>query len=168
MMRIVRRKSIALLLTFSIMALYTNLLAYEKRGSQLVVEKLDRRRVFGELIAVRGHSLLLLSDGGDVSINLHEVKAIKIGRKSKTWLGAAIGFSLGTGYAIYDLSDEGALLRGYVIWPLVAGGALALVGAGLGSMFGVDKSIQIEGKTEKETKQILEDLRKKARVPDFQ
>jgi hypothetical protein len=167
-MRIESKIIVSLFLAFSVMALCANLLGYEKRGSQLAVEKVDSRRVFGELIAVRDHSLLLLSDGSDVSINLHEVKAIRIDRKSKAWLGAAIGFSLGTGYAIYDLSDEGALLRGYVIWSVVAGGALALVGAGLGSAFSADKTIQIEGKSEADIEQILDDLRKKARVTDYQ
>ena len=42
-----------------------------------------------------------------------------------------------------------------------------LSGAALGALAGIDKKIQIEGKSEAEIDIILEKLRKKARMPNY-
>jgi hypothetical protein len=51
---------------------------------------------------------------------------------------------------------------------LAGAGAGAIIGMIIESFISSDKTIQFEGKSEVETREILEDLRKKARVPDFQ
>jgi hypothetical protein len=147
----------------------SGLTAKDNKGADLLVEKLDGKHVRGELIAVKDSSLLLLSESGaDVSVDVQDIKVITVVKKSKAMLGAAIGFALGASCAIYGLSGEGGVLfRGYVFYSIIAGGAIALVGAGLGSIWGIDKTIEIEGKTDKEIQEILEKLSKKARVPDY-
>lgn len=44
----------------------------------------------------------------------------------------------------------------------------ALTGLISGGFLGKDKTIALEGKSDAEIKRILEELRKKARIPDFQ
>jgi hypothetical protein len=48
-------------------------------------------------------------------------------------------------------------------------GLIGIILGGLqGGAAGIDKNIQVEGKSGTEINQVLEELRKKARVPDFQ
>jgi len=64
------KKIIPLFLVFSLLALSGNLLAKERRGAELIVQKKDGQQVRGELITVKEHSLLLLdSKGKDASID---------------------------------------------------------------------------------------------------
>ena len=79
------KKIIALLLVFSIICLYGNLYAKERRGAELVIQKKDGQQAKGELIAVKKNSLLLKDSqtGADVSIAIEDITKIKIARKSK-------------------------------------------------------------------------------------
>ena len=47
------------------------------------------------------------------------------------------------------------------------GGDFVLSGAAIGALIGRDKKIKIEGKSDSEIKEILEKLRKKARVQNY-
>ena len=171
------RKIVAVLLVFSLLLLSGSLYA-EKKGAELVVVKLDGKLAIGELITVKKDSLLLMEkeSGADISVRVGDINKVTIIKKSKTLLGAGIGFLAGAG-----IGALGGLI-GWDTWSwapqdtktkyrVVAGvGAIVgLIGATVGALIMSDsKTIQIEGKSDSEIKQILEDLRKKARIPDFQ
>ena len=94
-------------------------------------------------------------------------------KKSKTGKGALYGFGIGaTGGGIAGLlmePEESETRGGNALFGVIFLGAIgALTGLIVGGFLGKDKTIQIEGKSEAEIKRILDDLRKKARVPDFQ
>ena len=182
-------KFIPLFLIFYLLILSGNLYTKERSGVELVVQKKDGKQQTGELIAVKRNLLLLLnSKGVDVSVNIGEIKVIKIAKKSKSLVlggiglvsGAAIGALIGylqgddppivvtgfgpimTGPPLFT-DDEKALALG-----LTCGIAGGLLGGFGGAIAGVDKIIQIEGKSETEIEKVLNKLRKKARVPYYQ
>ena len=177
------KKIIALLLIFSIISLYGNLYAKERRGADIILQKTDGHRVKGELIAVKENSLLLkeYDSGADVSVDIGKIQLIEIVKESKVWKGIGYGLLGGAvigvlvGYLSGDdppimrtgppiiTDDEKALALGIMCG--ITGGALGGIG---GAIAGKDKTIQIKGKSDTEIKEILEDLRKKARVPNFQ
>ena len=181
------KKIIVLFLIFSIINLYGDLYAKERRGVNIEIYKVkpkmestpwDTPFINGELIAVKRNSLLLLdSKGADVSVNVADIREIKIVKSSKTTLGIGLGFLGGAAVGI---------LLSLIAWEIWAwapndtqakwryvglGGAVGgLIGAGVGGIIGSSHSetIQIEGKTDTEIKKILDDLSKKARVPNVQ
>ena len=150
-----------------------NLEPGQKPGVYLVFWKLDWQQVEGELIAVRRDSLLIKGSesGTDVSVDIKDIRAITIKKKSKALLGAGIGLLVGAGlgWAIAT-AFEGSIgeeavgnVIGVALVPIgLIGGAL------ISTQAGKDKTIQIEGKSDSEIKKILDDLRKKARVLNFQ
>jgi hypothetical protein len=162
------KKLIALFLVLSLLILSGNLYA-KKKGAAIKVFKIDGLQVGGELIAVKVNSLLLLSESGaDVSVYIRDVNVIKIIKKPKTTWGAGLGLFMGVapgasiGYRVGWRTLAGAF------WGGVIGGlAGAIVGGFIGASLGKEVTIQIEGKSDTEIKEILEDLRSKARVPDY-
>ncbi len=86
------KKFTALFLVFSLMMLSVNLYAKERRGAKLIVTKKDGQQVEGELITVKPNSLLLLdTEGKDVSIDIEEIKIIRVVKKLKVGEGMVIG-----------------------------------------------------------------------------
>jgi len=155
------------------MMLSANLYAKERRGAKLIITKKDGQQIEGELITVKPNSLLLLdTEGKDVSVDIADIKVIRVKKKSKVWKGAGIGLLVfGGGTALYvakinevDPEDE---------WKFVlfvgAIGAIAglLIGGTIGAAVGKDKTIHFEGMTDLEIKEALEKLRKKARIRDY-
>jgi len=96
------KKFTALILVFSLIMLSVNLYAKERRGAKLIVTKKDGQQVEGELITVKPSSLLLLNtEGKDVSVDIRDIKVIRIVKKSKALLGAGLGLIiLGGGTAL--------------------------------------------------------------------
>ena len=85
----------ALFLVFPLMMLSVKLYAKERRGAKLIFTKKDGQLTEGELITVKPNSLLLLNtEGKDVSVDIADIKVIKIVKKSKFWKGAGIGLSI--------------------------------------------------------------------------
>jgi len=172
------KKFISLFLIFSLMMLSVNLYA-KKRGAKLIVTKLDGQLIEGELIAVKPNSLLLLdTQGKDVSIDIEEIKVIRVVKKLKVGegmviggltaagIGALIGFSKGDdpNLAIqWGLTAEGKAL----VYGLLVGGLGFFIGGIIGVIAGIDKKIQIEGMTDLEIQKTLDKLRKKARIRDY-
>ena len=169
------KKFTALFLIFSLMMLSANLYAKERRGAKLIVTKLDGQKTEGELITVKPKSFLLLdTEGKDVSIDIADIKVIRIVKKSKVWTGAGLGFLIcGGGIAMYnhlffkedheqDLKHIFTALLG-----LIGGAAGALLGGFIGASAGKDKTIQIEGRSDLEIRETLKKLRKKARIRDY-
>jgi len=146
-----------------------NLEPGQKPGVKLVIQKTDGYQVGGELIAVKEESLLLLGSesGVDVSIDIADIRTIRIVR------GFGSGFRLYAGLAAGHVllsAAEGSLEGGtsienvsikVLVWSLLCG----LIGGGISS---ADKIIQFEGKSDSEIQEILEKLRKRARVQNFQ
>jgi hypothetical protein len=183
------KKCTILFLVFSLFVLSENLYA-NKKGAELVVQKIEGQPVIGELIAAKENSLLLLDSesGADVSVDIREIKFIEIVKNSKSlaWggiglvsgavIGALAGYIAGddppikvtgfgptmTGPPLFTADDKAL---NYGIGCSIAGGALGGIG---GAIAGKDRIIQFEGKSETEMKKALNKLRKKARIQNFQ
>ena len=185
------KKFISLFLAFSLVMLSVNLYAKERRGVTLIIQrKSDQIKnirlkdtpwetsaitgIKGELITVKPNSLLLLdTEGKDVSVDIADIKVIRIVKKSKVLLGAGLGIVVGGGggvltslifgWSVYE-GGEGmaAVLSGGV-------GAIAglLIGGTIGAAVGKDKTIHFEGMTDSEIQDALDKLRKKARIRDY-
>jgi hypothetical protein len=171
-MNIKGKKLIALFLIFSLAMLSVNLYAKEKRGAKLLITKKDGGQIKGELITVKPNSLLLLdSEGKDVSIDIVDIKVIRVVKKSKALLGAGLGIVVGggggallsgSGYKMSMDSGERRLLLG--AFGVAAG---LLIGVITGALLGTDKTIQIEGMTDLEIQDTMDKLRKQARIRDY-
>ena len=185
------KKFIALFFAFSLMAISCTTMttqrqkrfesSKERRGAKLIITKTDGQQIEGELITVKPNSLLLLdTEGKDVSVDIADIKVIRVMKKSQFWVGALSGFlmggafgaSLGISYAEKEKSKPG-LLAGYMAdWAILGygiglGAIGALLGGLIGAAVGTDKTIQIEGRPDLEINEVLEKLRKKARIRDY-
>ena len=95
------KKFLSLFLVFSLMMLSANLYAKEKRGAKLIITKKDGQLIEGELITVKEDSLLLLDkEGKDVSVDIADIKVIRIKKKLKVLQGLGIGLVIGTGLGV--------------------------------------------------------------------
>ncbi len=182
------RKFIALFLVIAFMGM--NCATYErgegislepdqKPGIRLVIQEKDDQQVRGELIAVKENSLLLKESdsGSDLSVDIKDIRTITIGKDTNFQSSVLFGLIMGAGFgAVSGIAsgddDPGLMSFTAEDKALMYGAALGLIGVVMGGIFGVmsgaDKTIRMEGKSEAEIKKILEDLRKKARVPNFQ
>lgn len=184
------KKFVSLLLVFSLMMLSKNLYAKERRGAKILITKKDGYQIDGELITVKPNSLLLLNtEGKDISVDIEDIEVIRIAKKPKVATGAGIGFLVGgvTGalispageksasfWAMYYISflwlfisREKAESMSGLIYGLVYGAGGALLGGAIGAVAGKDKIIQFEGMTDSVIQEILDKLRKKARVRNY-
>lgn len=135
----------------------------KKRGADLVIQKKDGQQIRGELITVKQNTLLLLEheSGADMSVDINHIKDVTKDKKSKVLLGA--GLLIGScGGALVGSGMEFTLSQ-----ALVCGFLGALTGGVTGVVIGIDKTIPVEGKSDWEVKEILDKLRKKARIPDY-
>lgn len=171
------KKITALFLVLSILALSENMYA-EKKGANLIIQRVDRIRVRGELIAVKKDSLLLLEreSVAGVTVDIGDIEVIKIVRGSRVLVGGITGLLFGgvIGFLIgYPQGDEGGFVivskpQAGAIGAAIGGVSCALFGAGIGAAVGEYKTIQVEGKSDVEIQRILEYLRKKARIRNSQ
>ncbi len=177
------KKAISLFLVVSILLLSGNMFAQERKGADLSIQKKDGQQVRGELIAVKQDSLLLLErdSGADMTITIDDIRVITIVKKSQLFLGVLAGSLIGgvAGALIGSGKEEHPPATIDLFVPVVidfdfpsertytTGIGLGL-GAFIGGIFGIsagkDKTIQIEGKSDTEIAEILEKLRKKARI----
>jgi len=167
------KKFISLFLVFSLMMLYANLYAKERRGAKLIVTKLDGQRIKGELITVKPNSLLLLdTEGKDVSVGIADIKVIRIVYKKLGAVGGALVGALGGAVAGVTLYGSGGIvlaLAGVPVAVFARIGALVglIAGAILGEVVERGKTIRIEGKSASEIQKTLDKLRKEARIRDY-
>ena len=168
-MKTMTAKLIASALVVSFLVLPAGLSAKERRGADLIVTKLDGSQLSGELIAVKRDSLLLLSNGRDESVDLADIKTVRIVKKSLAGKGALYGFlagalgGAGVGLAMgrTDLFEEKTPLALGVF-----GGAIgALSGLLVGSVAGLDSSFTVAGKPEAAVNEYWDKLRAHAREP---
>ena len=171
------KKFISLFLVVSILLLSGNMFAKERKGADLIIQKTDGTQVRGELIAVKENSLLLMDRDTSIlmSIDIGDIRVIEAVKKSKLWKGAGLGFLAGaaTG-ALYGRINQPLYISSkyYYVQEYYFGaiGALAcgIIGGLIGASVGKEVTIQIEGKSDSEIQEILENLRKKARVKNAQ
>ena len=174
-MKVRGKKFLSLFLIFSLVMLSANLYAKERRGAILIITKKNGQQIGGELITVKKDSLLLFI-GVDVSVDISEIKVIKIVKKSKVLQGLGFGLLIGAGSgALLGLASGGDpsadLGRTAGTAALVTGIAFGtlglLVGGTLGFASGIDKTTLIEGKSPRWIEFYLKKLRKKARIRDY-
>jgi hypothetical protein len=141
---------IASALIISFLIFPADLSAKERRGATLVITRLDGSQVSGELIAVKPNSLLLLNNvGRDESIDLTDIKSVRIVKKSRAGLlsgiggaaGAAVGATVGAYVFNAGSDDEPSSLRN----GLVFGALGALTGWLAGSLVGTDSRFMVAG-----------------------
>lgn len=167
------------LIILALSGLSDDLIAGERRGATVIIERRDGSVEAGELIAVKENSILLLGDspGTDISVEVADIKIVKIIRKSKALSGLGYGVLFGgvSGAAIGFLSGNDPPNQFFSLTAgekaLIAGAALgvigAVVGVSTGALAGSDKTILIEGKSGLEVRAALLGLRAKARIADF-
>ena len=144
------------------------LLARERRGAEVVITLKDRHYAVGELIAVKPDCLLILA-GEDVSVDLDDIRSVRVVKKSKALLGLGCGALAGiAASAIYRSSADDVLeaidMMGMAFVFISSGMS---VGLGSGLLAGKDKVLELEGRPELEVKKALSYLRRKARIRDF-
>jgi hypothetical protein len=162
-MKTMTAKLIASVLVVSFLVLPADLSAKERRGAKIVITRLDGSKVSGELIAVKRDSLLLLNNvGRDESIDIVDIKSIRIVRRSRAGRGALFGFLggaltgalLGSG-GMEDFSGAQA--------ALILGGFFGAIGGlgglSLGTIMGVDTTIAVAGEPEALVRSHMENLR---------
>ena len=180
------KKFTALFLILSLVTLYANLYAKERRGATLIIQRKSdqikdtrlkdtpwetyyRPGIKGELIVVKPNSLLLLdTEGKDVSVGIEDIKVIKIVEKPGVAVGALAGLLGGVGFVALreiNIVTRVVLLGALSGWQVVA--VWTIAGALLGALLKESKKIKIEGKSDSEIEEALEYLRKKARIRDY-
>ena len=167
------KKFISLFLVISLMMLSANLYAKERRGAKLIITETDGQQIEGELITVKPNSLLLLdAEGKDESIDIAEIKVIRVVKKSRAGKGALYGLLVAGGLSLIAIipnigRGRDPFVTFYEGIATLFGGPGVLIGAIIGAAAGKDKTIQIEGMTDPEIREAMDYLRKKARIRDF-
>ncbi len=170
-----RKKVVSLLIVFSLVMLSGKTIAQqswvgegERKGVKLKIQKNDGQQVAGELITVKKDSLLLLDSetDADLSVDIKDVNAITLVKKNRGFQVGIYGVLAGILYASvtrkpYRYEDKS---QDWWTTGLIGGAA----GATLGMVLGINKRIQIQGKSDTEIQKTLKKLSKKARVPGIQ
>lgn len=169
------KRCMALFLVFSLVVLTGNLMAKEK-GVYVSIQKTDGEIIGGELITVKKDSLLLVSevDGYDLPVDIAGIDVITVDNKSLMFELGILGFIIGaaargmmhTQIEKGEVEEEATAHQ--VQKVLIPGLIGAGVGAVIGTTFGINKKIQIRGKSDAEIQAALEKLSKKSREPNFQ
>ncbi|MDH4217906.1 MAG: hypothetical protein OEY18_12030 [Candidatus Aminicenantes bacterium] len=165
------KKFISLFLMFFVLALSGNIFAKERKGAELIIQKTGGTQVRGELIAVKGYSLLVLEreSGADMSIDIEDVRVITILKKLNATRGALYGFLIGAGVgAVLGYAADPDAPPSREATAAIAGISVGLIGALIGLVSGTDETIQLEGKSDAEIQEILEKLSKEARIKNVQ
>jgi len=175
------KKFTTLLLIVSLMTIGCATMGMRKQGGHgatLIITKTDGQLIEGELITVKPNSLLLLNtEGKDVSVDIADIKVIRIKKKSKANLGAGIGGAIGGGIGLYKIVSackaedaDGSFYSYFLLGSLVVPAAAivgAVIGGGIGALVRGDDVIYLTGMTDSEIKEALDKLRKKARIRDY-
>jgi len=167
------KKVVALFLALCFVTLSGRLIAGERQGAKLLITKKDGQTVLSELVAAKQNSIVVLSySGADEAINVSDIRSVEIMKHSRMLEGVVCGILVCgmAGLAIGSANDPPGFMHGIKSAEGAGIGALAGVPVGLvlGHLLGSPERFQIEGKSPEEVKAILEKLRSKGRVPDFQ
>lgn len=173
------KRIISLFLVFSILALSMPLISKERKGVDLIIQRIDGTQVRGELIALKENSLLLLErqSRADVTADIDGIRAIIIVKKSKFLKGACLGAFSGaasgvvTSFVVGDWQfgdNEFGVLEGIIAFGIGLGIVGVVIGGIFGAAAGKDKMIRIEGMPDSSIQKILGKLSKKARIRNSQ
>ena len=166
-----RRKLLLVVLAASLVLDPNALLARGRRGAHIVLSLKDSRQAAGELIAVRGESLLILDSAGmDRSFDIADVVKLRISKKAKTApaaiIGGLTGGACGLAYSLVQGRDDQGIAQAYAIFYGPIGALLgAIIAGSLASTAGKEKVIELESMTESQVRQTLVRLRYAARIP---
>jgi hypothetical protein len=107
-----------------------------------------------------------------VSIEIRDIRTIRIIKKSKAGLGYIIGGTIGIGIGVLVALSPSSGGDYSVFWTGLLLGSLlsiptSILGGAIGAIAGIDETIQIEGMTDLQIKWAMDKLRKKARIRDY-
>ena len=167
-----------ILVTALVLLLSTSAAAARKTGANLIILKKDGASVKGELIAVKGRTLILSHNGVDTSLEFDEVSQITIKGKHKALIGAGIGLlggallggAIGYGKAPsktgnYLLDDMFPGLKESLSGAGIGVIAGVIVGATAGNLSGKDKKYMPAVMNQAGQEYLLKELRSKSRFP---
>lgn len=130
-------------------------LAAQRYGATLRIEMLDGRQMQGELLAVKGETLILQArSGSEAKADIRDVARVRIMRPNRVGKGLVAGML--TGFAVgclivlpFTLSDSNE----YSVLPLIVyggmfGGAGGAIGAGAGLISSASETIQCQGRSD--------------------
>jgi len=147
------------------------LTAKGRRGSTIELLMIDGRLIKGELLAVKGHDLILFDSfrRQGCTVAIERVAHVKLKKRSKALSGMAIGFigGLGAGTLIArsrhggeGYEQTGAALLGLMCW-----GGATLIGSLAGAVRGRPEEMQVIGGESVPLAACLQRLRRHARDP---
>ena len=166
------KKAVSLSLAVAlVLLLSTPAAAARKTGANLSILKKDGASVEGELIAVKGRTLIIKGEdlGLDISLQFDEMKKLIIRKKSKAAIGAGLGLlgGIGLGAVLVGPSDPGISRLGPMESDYTTVGFSALVGVVLGAVFGANPDEEYWPATMNPIRQdeLLKKLKSKSRFP---
>lgn len=147
-----------------------SLFADSRQGDILQIVRTDRTTNRGELIAVRGNSILLANEWSDgITVRLNEIQDLAIVRKAHVWTGAGLGL-LGGAVLGRLFGSSGGHSWGPDIVMLKGVGIGALVGLvfGIGTSVALGSDIKLiqNGFSLFSEQELLKTLKSAARIPD--
>jgi len=145
--------------------------AKERRGSTVAVTMADGSQVQGELLAVKGHNLIIHDKSREqgFNVNIEQVAEIRIKKRSRFFPGLAIGLvaGMGIGSGIYNAQaardSDPCQLTPYAIMSLIIPCVTAIVGGGVGAILSSPKKMPIERQTAADIEASLRYLQNHAR-----
>ncbi|MBU4404727.1 MAG: hypothetical protein L6428_00300 [Candidatus Aminicenantes bacterium] len=162
------KKVIATALTFVIfMALVQPplLTAKERRGSTVEVILIDWHRVKGELLAVKGHDLVIYDKSRDqgFTVNIEQVSRIWLKKKSRFFSGIALGLITGVGLGAiwYACTTERDEFREFAL--ILPSFATIPLGGLIGAIQGLSVKLPIKGEEPAYIEECLQYLQQYAR-----
>ncbi len=139
-------------------------------GAEIIVTLKNEERVRGELLAVKPDRLLILKRAPEegATVNVVDINAVRIVRKSRTLLGGAAGLVAGAGIgAIWGTSAHGSDPQtpwlNALLGMIVFGAPAAALGLVIGTAMGLDPVLVFEGRPEDDVQRSLSKLNGKAR-----
>ncbi len=164
-------KRISFFLIMTLVMLSTSITAQERQGAELIIQKKNGQLIKGELISVEQQSLLLLiSEGGNISVTIEEIDHIIFKKRAKVFKGMGIGFLTGANFGsvfvspiFFDSYDD-------LQWSgtiLIGAGFVGVLGALAGGIWELisemDKKIDVKGKSDSMKNEIIQRLRSHSR-----
>jgi len=143
--------------------------ASSRKGSTVEVTMTDGRMVKGELLAVKGHDLIIYvaSRKSGFTVPIELVSAVKIKRSSQVLFGVAIGFigGMGVGVAMAGSRSDGDLgeRAGAAIMGLMCWGAATVIGGLTGAILSRPEEMATNGREPIQVNAYLRHLQKHAR-----
>ncbi len=140
------------------------LVARERRGATVTVTLTDGSRIEGELLAVKGHELIIHDKSGKrgYTVNIEQASGINIKKRSRILSGLAVGIASGVvvGFLVYAKQHEHYLgVLPILVTPLYT----APIGALIGVSLSFPEAMAIEGRDPVQIESYLLHLQKYAR-----